>query len=368
MNWLLIFLLTYVVIYLCYSLILLWLNFKIDDSKQIINTEDLPKISILVAAKNEEDNIIDCLTALAALDYPSDRYEVLIGNDNSSDNTEALVQSFISQKPNFKLINVNQKLGKADAKANVLAHLARVAHGSYFFITDADIQVPSTWAKSLLSYAAPSVGIVSGTTAIAGTGLFARLQNMEWMYAFGMINGARKLNIPVTAVGNNMVVSRTAYESVGGYENIPFSVTEDYQLFKETLTKGWQYENLIDAQSICYSKPTATLAMLMRQRKRWMHGAIHVPKSLGLYLGMQAIYGPILVLGLCCAPLPMLVFANIKMGLQYLFIKRVFKKANIAKPSVTFYMIYEVYSAMISLLTILYFLLPTKVIWKGRKY
>lgn len=368
MKWILIFLISYTIIYLFYSLILWWLNHKIDIPKQRITSEDLPQISILVAAKNEEHNIIDCLAALAALDYPSDRYEVLIGNDNSTDHTKELVESFISQKPNFKLINITDKLGKADAKANVLAHLAKVACGSYYLITDADIQVPAAWAQSLLGYVAPNIGIVSGSTAIAGTSLFARLQNMEWMYAFGMISGAKKLNIPVTAVGNNMLISRQAYDAVGGYENIPFSITEDYQLFKEALAKGWHYDNVIDPQSICYSKPTATLATLMQQRKRWMHGAINVPASLGLYLGMQAIYAPILILGLWCAPLPMLIFANIKMGLQYLFIRKVFEKANIAKPSATFYMIYEGYSAFISLLTILYFIIPTKVIWKGRKY
>src|SRR5690349_11432189 len=115
------------------TLVLLWIK----DSSELASTNDhTPFISILLAARNEEKNIINCLENLGKLNYSSDRYEVLIGNDQSEDETETLIENFIKDKSNFKLLNIKENLGMAKGKANVLAHLAKQAKGEYFFITD----------------------------------------------------------------------------------------------------------------------------------------------------------------------------------------------------------------------------------------
>ncbi len=368
MTWYSYLLLTYAIAYLLYAFILLAIARQVANLPRVLPSTSLPIISILVAAKNEQQNIIRCLESLSMLDYPSELYEVLIGNDDSTDNTATLVQQYIADKPHFKLIHITEKLGKADAKANVLAHLALQAKGDYFFITDADIAVQPLWVKTLLAYHHTDTGIVSGSTAIAGTGLFAKLQNIEWMYAFGMIAVAKRLGIPVTAVGNNMAICRAAYLSTGGYENLKFSITEDFELFRATLQKGWKFDNITHPHSIAYSMPTKTLTALLKQRKRWMHGAVEVPKSLGIFLAMQAIYMPVVLAAFFVAPLYTLVFVNLKMGLQYLFIAKTLKKATLPVPSISFYLVFECYAALVSILTIVYYLLPTKVEWKGRKY
>lgn len=328
----------------------------------------LPFISILVAAKNEEHNILRCLRSLAALDYPQHLFEVLIADDGSTDATSNVVENFMVSHQNFKLIKVTSKLGKADAKANALAHVIKEAKGEYYFITDADIKVRPLWVKSLLSYHQQPIGIVSSSTAIEGKSLFAKLQNVEWVYTFGLIYVASRLRIPVTAVGNNMMISREAYHSTGGYENFNFSITEDYELFMQTLKKGWGFDNVINPQGIAYSLPIKTFKQLMHQRKRWMHGAAQVPKSLGLFLGMQVLYLPIVLYCFAVAPLLSLIFINFKMGFQYFFICNVFKKANLPKPSITLYVLYDIYASCMAILTIVVYLLPSKVEWKGKRY
>jgi len=68
-----------------------------------MNNNQYPFISILIAARNEQDNIIDCLTALEHLTWPKEKFEVLIGNDHSEDNTKILVEDYIKDKSNFQL-------------------------------------------------------------------------------------------------------------------------------------------------------------------------------------------------------------------------------------------------------------------------
>ena len=67
---------------------------------------DYPQISILIAARNEEATILDCLQAITQLDYPSDAVEVLIGDDQSTDRTGSFVADFIADKPNFQLVSI----------------------------------------------------------------------------------------------------------------------------------------------------------------------------------------------------------------------------------------------------------------------
>ncbi|MBW8051052.1 MAG: glycosyltransferase, partial [Cytophagales bacterium] len=72
-----------------------------------MNIHKFPFVSILIAARNEQDNIIDCLSALEHLTWPKEKFEVLIGNDHSEDNTKTLVEDYIKDKSNFHLHDIN---------------------------------------------------------------------------------------------------------------------------------------------------------------------------------------------------------------------------------------------------------------------
>jgi glycosyltransferase involved in cell wall biosynthesis len=90
------------------------------------------------------------------LSFPASDLEVLIGNDDSEDRTALLVEEFIKDKPNFRQFHIRHTIGLARGKANVLAQLAMQAEGEYFFITDADIEVPPTGYRACL----PGIGIL----------------------------------------------------------------------------------------------------------------------------------------------------------------------------------------------------------------
>src|SRR5687767_10374493 len=59
----------------------------------------LPFVSVLIAARNEAANILGCLQSIESLDYPIDKLEILIGNDDSEDQTRTIVERFIAGKP-----------------------------------------------------------------------------------------------------------------------------------------------------------------------------------------------------------------------------------------------------------------------------
>lgn len=329
---------------------------------------ELPYVSVLVAARNEEATINSCLAALAALDYPTYRYEVLIGNDGSTDKTANYVQQFIANKPQFKLLEiVDGTATPINGKANVLAQLAQAAKGQFLFITDADVRVPASWLTGLITEFKQNTGIVSGTTLVTGSSLWTRLQAVDWLLAFGLIHLGTYLGLPLTGSGNNMAVRREAYDAVGGFEGIPFSVVEDYTLFQAIVAKGYGYAHRLNADVLAQTLPAPTLATYLQQRKRWMRGAFSLPLPLLGGVIFQYLLVPLLALVCFFSVKTALSIYAAKLLIQSLVLAYALQRTQQMHRWFDA-VLYEPYQVVLGTLSVLYYLLPIPIRWKGRIY
>lgn len=356
----------FILYFLLFLLLLALLVFN--RRRYTLNLPQQPRVSILIAARNEEHTIRRCLQALEQLDYPKDKIEILIGDDASADATRAVVEDFIKDKPAYTCIPITGTMGKARGKANVLAHLAKHATTDFFFYTDADIAVPPQWVQAMLSEMREGVGVVTGLTTIAGNSLFARLQALDWLYALGLMQVVSDLNLPVTAMGNNMLLRRQAYEAVGGFESINFSITEDIAIFNQILKKGWGFRNIYGRQVLALSTPAATVSQYLHQRKRWMRGSMHLPFYMAAILILHGAYYPVL--------LPFFAYTSVgvmgaiftfKLLLQNLYVHLCLRRLGRSAPW-WLYILLELYLVVSSVILVLYFFLPFRINWKGRKY
>lgn len=328
---------------------------------------NLPSVSILIAARNEAHQIEACLNALARLDYPKEKLQVLIGNDQSEDDTATVIQKFIADKPEFSFVNIGKTIGKARGKANVLAQLAHQASGDVFFITDADIQVKPSWIKGLLKYLDEKHVMVSGFTVVKGDSFFARMQQMDWLHFMGILQALHRIGFEATAVGNNMLISRKAYFETGGYENIDFSVTEDYKLYKEIKKLGYLSYNVMDADSINTSNAVKNLSALLHQRKRWMTGAIELPLYWWFVFMVFALFSVSVFVIIFFNPLLGLGLLMLKFLIQFFTISKLAKICNISLNPLQ-QITYEFYLQFITLCSGLQFILPIRIQWKNRQY
>ncbi len=267
----------YIFVLIQVTLCITLLNHEENQKKKYLTNDELkslPFVSILIPARNEAHQITRCLESFFELNYPQYKFEVLIGDDSSTDNTAEIVRNLILSRPNFKLIPITENLGKARAKANVLAHLAHIAKGDILAVTDADIAVKPDWLITLVNeFDNPNIAIVSGTTIVKGETLFERMQGIEWLYSSGLLIAFDKLGLKGTAVGNNMAFTKEAYFEVGGYENIDFSVTEDFKLFDTFRKAGYETKNTIKVDSLNFSTAQTHFNNFLHQRKRWLIGA-----------------------------------------------------------------------------------------------
>ena len=329
----------------------------------------LPRVSILIAARDEEAALPRCLASLRALNYPAELLEILVGDDASTDRTAAVaaaaMQGFAGQ---FQVIPITENLGRARGKANVLAHLTHRATTDYFFITDADISLPQTWITGLLAHAASGVGTVTGITAVGGPRLFHQLQGIDWLLSLSMVQVVSDLGRPVTAMGNNMLVTRAAYEATGGYEALPFSVTEDFALFQAVLAAGFGFRQVFQADIRADSLPMPTWAALLRQRKRWLRGVAGLPLRLRLELLFFSGLWPALVgVAALAGPAGALGVWGVKLLVQGALAAAAHRRAGL-RLRWWLLPLFELYTLGLTVAMLVFQLSGGKVVWKGRSY
>lgn len=328
---------------------------------------EVPLVSILVAARNEESTILGCLNAIEGLDWPVDKVEVLIGNDQSTDRTGELVAEFIRERPSYQLLTIAESDSGLRGKVNVLVQLAQRARGRFLFFTDADTQVPAGWLTAMTQHMADRTGVVTGVTLPDGPAIFHKVQGIDWLYNLTLAHLMSGLKVPVTAMGNNMVVSRQAYDAVGGYESLPFSVTEDYTLFRAIIERGYGFQNVLSEQVLAHTKPVESWAAWLQQRKRWMSGAMNLPGWIVFALYCQYLLVPLLLLvGNGSALLAMGLYGG-HFLIQSIVLSIGFRRLRQTKLW-RYALLFEIYQLIMGPLAIIYYWLPTKINWKGRNY
>ncbi len=333
-----------------------------------IKENELPNASVIVAARNEEENILRCLQSLDNLVYPKGKLEIILVDDKSTDSTGIIIDEFIAGKPRFKKIIAKKEIGMLKGKTNALANAIEIAAGEIILTTDADCEVHPNWAKTTASYYKEGVGAVNGfTTQLAYNG-FSGMQAIDFIYLLTAAAGTINLKKPISCIGNNMSYRKKAYEEVGGYENLPFSVTEDFNLLWSIYCLG-KYRIILplDKNALITSIPCKNFSGLYRQKKRWAVGGLEVP-----FRGYVVMaWGFLTNLCLLLTPLffsPVwLYLAVFKLATDFFVLYFVHKQLGITR-NLKYFFNFQIYYLLYVVALPFVLLYSRKVVWKGREY
>lgn len=357
-------------IYYSLEIILFLLALNKDERKEPINTETFLDVSVVVAARNEEENIERCVNSLLELDYPKDKLEIIIANDGSTDRTEEIVRSLQRNNPNLILLNIETSINNLKGKTNALAQAIDKAKGEIIFMTDADCAVPKTWIKGMLKYFDEETGVASGITIVESGKILYGLQSLDWAFLLGVAASVGKLFKPVGCIGNNMVFRKKAYLEFGGYQNLRFSITEDLSLFKAITSSGkWKYAFPVDIETLVISKPLKTWKEIYYQKKRWGTGGLDtgllgIIVMLGGYVfHLLLLLSPFFVNNLHSLLLALILKFLVDGSFLFKILKK-FKKTSLLKYLPFFELYYIVY--VVFLPFIVFF--GGKTVWKERQY
>jgi len=333
-----------------------------------LNDDELPTATVIVAARNEESNIKRCLNSLGMLEYPEGKLEILIVDDRSTDKTGEIIDEFISERENFRKIIPDEPKGKMVGKVNALATAIRGANGQIILTTDADCAVKPLWVKTIASFYQNDVGMVDSYTTQLANNSFDGMQAIDFIYLLLVGGGTINLGIPISCIGNNMSFRKKAYDEIGGYEALPFSVTEDFTLLR-AIYKLKKYKILfpLEKDVLVTSIPCPDFKSLYRQKKRWAVGGLGVPVR-GFFI---MFWGYVANLAILLTPLfyshvwLYLVFFKIAIDLFVLY--PIHQKMGITK-NLKYFFAYQIYYILYVLALPFIVLASRKVVWKGREY
>jgi len=254
-----------------YFLLLLFsmLNLKRNVKKEVdFDYENAPYISILVPCFNEEKTIKKSILSLIQQDYP--RFEILVIDDGSSDNTYKIAKTLEFNHGDKRLkVLTKENAGKAIA----LNYAIKRAKGEYFLVVDADSRISKDSLRLMISYFKdPKVAAVAGSVYVVNTdNLWTKLQALEYIQGLNLVrNGQGFFKLVNIVPGPIGLFRKSAVEDIGLYKTDTFA--EDCDLTLRLIAAGDKVDFEIDA--ISYTEAPDTITNLIKQRYRWTRGIL----------------------------------------------------------------------------------------------
>lgn len=251
---------------------------KVNKTDGHIPLTEYPFVSIMVPAHNESIVIRRTVMALLNLDYPKDRYEIIVINDNSSDDSSIVLSEIQKNNPDRKLIVINtDNIVGGTGKSNALNIGLTVASGSVLAIYDAD-NTPQTDALTLLVenlMEDDKLGAVIGKfrTRNRDASLLTRFVNIETLAYQCMNQAGRYFFFKLCTIpGTNFVIRRSIIDEMGGWDTKALS--EDTEISFRIYRMGYRIKFM--PLAVTWEQEPHLMRIWFKQRTRWAMGNIYV--------------------------------------------------------------------------------------------
>ena len=227
------------------------------------------KISVIVAARNEENNIGNLLEDLARQDYPKEFYEVIIVNDHSTDGTANRI-SF------GRLMELPSHL---EGKKNAIAFGIDAVQGELIITTDADCRVPPGWLKTIAAfYSATGAKFIAAPVMIAPSrSLLGIFQSLDFLTMQGITGASVHRKFHSMCNGANLAYPRNIFFEVNGFEGVDNIPSGDDMLLMHKIFTRYPGEvfYLKEQGAIVTTVAEKNWKDFLQQRVRWASKAVH---------------------------------------------------------------------------------------------
>ncbi|MCW3090185.1 MAG: N-acetylglucosaminyltransferase [Ferruginibacter sp.] len=238
------------------------------------NVNPLTKISVIIPARNEEENIAACLNSILNQTYPAHLFEVLVIDDHSTDNTGAIILQYRDQ--NVKLVSLKDfiPIGEINSyKKKAIEIAIQQSTGQLIVTTDADCHVPPGWLQNIAAcYQQNDAAFIAMPVGYDSTNNFlAIFQALDFMTLQGITGAAVEKKVHSMCNGANLAYEKKAFMEVGGFKGIDNIASGDDMLLMHKIFKVFPKRVffLKSEEVIVYTTPVNTLKGFFNQRIRW---------------------------------------------------------------------------------------------------
>ncbi len=292
-------------------------------------------ISVIICAKNEADNLKQHLESILTQNYP--KFEVIVVNDASIDNSLSVLTHFKKEYPHLKIIDIDKTSDYTGNKKNAITKGIANAANDYLVFTDADCQVPSKeWLTEICSNFtnAKSIVLGYGTYQKINHSFLNKLIRFETLLTATQYFSYTTIGLPYMGVGRNLAYKKELFLEANGLENHKHIKSgDDDLLINQIATK--------QNTSICFGKNSFTVSEVHQRFKDWYHQKRrHITTAnhykpihkllLGLYFLSQFLFWllAIILLTLSFNAQLVIIFILIRLIFQYIILGKVAKKLH----------------------------------------
>jgi len=255
-----------------YYLIRFWYGYR---HLNIPTTNDKKLVSVIIVARNEAANLRELLLCLHNQDYPRDLYEVILADDDSEDDTQAIAQQYIDAGMNLQYMHIKGREKVISPKKHALEQAIQVSRGEIILTTDADCITPPTWIKSMASHFTEGVSMVAGysRTRLGDWGkesVLHKYEHLDFAFTYMVMAGGYTIGRSWACIGQNLAYTRKAFEDVGGFAQIRHLISgDDVNLMALMRRTGHKIIFNFQPASFVYTHPVKSWKHLLNQRSRW---------------------------------------------------------------------------------------------------
>lgn len=257
-------------LFITYAILILyyWQSWKSIPDYIPDNSIPATKISVIIPVRNEEQHIQALLHSINQQFYPKELMEVIVVDDNSTDNTVSLVWQF----PFVKLITLKED-GINSYKKKAIELGIAAASGDLIVTTDADCIVQPGWLNTIENFyrKTKAVFIVAPVVIESKSSLIQIFQSMDFMILQGITGASVYKQIHSMSNGANLAYERKAFHSVNGFMGIDHIASGDDMLLMYKIEKKFEgrIQYLKSKDVIVSTQPVKTWAAFFNQRIRW---------------------------------------------------------------------------------------------------
>jgi len=295
----------------------------------------LQKISVIICAKNEAENLRENLEKILIQNH--DDFEVIVINDASTDDSLTILKKFKNKHPHLTIVDIENTPIYSGNKKNALTKGITTAKNDYLIFTDADCKPTSKdWLNEISS------SFSNQKTIVLGYGAYQKIENsllnklirFETLLTATQYFSYAKIGIPYMGVGRNLAYKKELFVMANGLENHKHIQSGDDDLFINQMATKENTEICFSKNSFTISKPHTTFKKWYKQKRRHITTANYYKPIhkflLGLYYSSQLLFWllAIILLTLSFNWQLVIILIVIRLLFQYTVLGKITRKLN----------------------------------------
>jgi len=241
--------------------------------------------SVIIAAKNEEENLENLFLSLERQTYPKDKFEIIFVDDNSEDGTFVTAQKYADRFSNFKLIKAEHK--RFPAKKGALDLGIALAQFHFLLFTDADCTLQCNWIKAFSNKFDQNFDLLLGFAPFTFQKTFANhFFCFENLRTTVLTLAATRVGVPYSGASRSLGIKKESFVKLGGYSKTLQSLGgDDDLLIREAVKNKCKIGFVEEKESLVFSNVQNSFSDYFVQKRRHTATSFHYLLRHKLVLG-----------------------------------------------------------------------------------